>query len=138
MTAITGRRGRPRSPRRARRGMTLVEMLVALTILGTVLVGLSGVLTGFVRSLNVEAQRARSLDLAVARLESLKGITRYEALSSEAGTESSITGYPGFTRITRVQRVRNSTDDYMNVTVKVVGRLSAKDTVSKSTVIPRY
>ncbi len=137
---LSARRSRPAPPPRSgpRAGMTIVEMLVALTILGTVLVALCGVLTGFVRNLNVDAQRARSLDLAVARLESLKGIARYETLVAQSRTESAIAGYPGFTRITTVQRIQTARDDYARVTVKVVGRQSRKDTVSKSTVIPRY
>lgn len=137
---LRGRRRGARGAARtgARRGMTLIEMLVAVTILGTVLVALCGVLTGFVRNLNIDAQRARSLDLAVARLESLKGIGRYETLVAQSRTEGAIAGYPGFTRITVVQRVQTSRDDYARVTVKVVGRQSRKDTVSKSTVIPRY
>ena len=97
-------------------------MLVALTILATVLVSIAGVLNGFVKGLNRDAQRARATDLVVTRLESLKGISRYDAIDAQARTESGIDGYPGFMRITMVRRVNTSQNDYKVVTVKAVGR----------------
>jgi prepilin-type N-terminal cleavage/methylation domain-containing protein len=123
---------------KARRGFSLLEVLVALVILATVLVTLAGFMTRFVRSSNLDGHRARAADLVSTRLESIKGITKYEAVDGWARTEAAIPGYSGFTRITTVRRVQSSTTDYKIVTVRATSRMLAKDTVSKSTVIARY
>lgn len=121
-----------------RQGFSLIEVLVALVILGTVLVGLAGFMTRFVRTSTLDGHRAQATDLVTTRLEAIKGVTRYEAVDGWATTESAIAGYPGFVRATTVRRVKNAQEDYKVVTVRATSRLLGADTVRKSTVVARY
>lgn len=123
---------------KARRGFSLIEVLVSLVILATVLVTLAGFMARFVRSSTLDSHRARAADLVSTRLEAVKGIGSYAAVDGWARTESSIPGYAGFTRTTTVRRVQSSSTDYKIVTVRATSRLLVADTVSKSTVVARY
>lgn len=139
MTGSTRRRPpRPRRDARARRGFTLLEVLVALVILATVLVTLAGFMTKFVRNSTLDGQRARAADLVTTRLEAIKGVTKYDAIDGWQKTESAIPGYTGFTRVTTVKRVQNTKEDYKIVTVRATSRMLGADTVRKSTVVARY
>ena len=135
------RRRRPPAPpspfARPRRGMTLVEVLVALVILAGVLVGLCEYMGRFARQINVVAVEATAADLATSRLESLKGVTRYDRLDAFAVSESAIPSAPGYTRVTSVQRTATTRLDYRTVTVTVTHPTLAA-AVRKSTVIARF
>ena len=126
------------SRRRARRGMSLVEVLVALVILSTVLIALCEYLGRFAREVNVTAVNATAGDLVTSRLEAIKGITRYDRVDSHAVTETAIPGFPGYRRITSVARVANAREDYKLVTVRVTHPFLGADTVRKTTVVPRF
>ena len=132
--------GRAATPRlvRARRGMTLVEVLVALSILAVSLVALAEYITRFSRVVNREALRATAADLVVSRLESVKGVTRYDSLGVYRGTESSIPDYPGFRRVTTIVRRASGTTDHQVVTVVVTHAGMPGDTVRKTTMIARF
>ncbi|HEY0969468.1 MAG TPA: prepilin-type N-terminal cleavage/methylation domain-containing protein [Gemmatimonadales bacterium] len=128
-----------RGARGARRGgFTLIEVLVALTILATVLVGLAAFMTRFVRSTTLDMQRARAADLAAGRLEAVRATTSYDGIDGWRGTEAAIAGSPGFVRVTTVKQVSSSTEDYKIVTVHVTSAALRPDTVRKTTVVPRY
>lgn len=131
-------RRRPGARVRARRGMTLIEVLIALVILSTVLVGMAEYLGRFARQVNVTAVSATAADLVTSRLEFIKGITNYARVDSYAVTESTLPGYPGYSRITSVSRVSSSSEDYKLVTVRVSHPILGADTVRKTTVVPRF
>jgi prepilin-type N-terminal cleavage/methylation domain-containing protein len=127
-----------RSTRAARRGMTLIEVLIALVILATVLVGLAEYLGRFARNVNVTAVQATAGDLVTSRLEALKGITSYDRVDAFALTETAIAGFDRYTRITTVSRVSSAQEDYKLVTVRVTHPILGADTVRKTTVVPRF
>lgn len=122
---------------RARRGMTLVEVMIALVILVGVLVGMCEYMGRFARQINVVAVEATAADLATSRLEALKGITRYDRLDDFAATESALPAAPGYTRVTTVQRTTTTQVDYRTVTVSVA-HPSLGAPVRKTTVIARF
>jgi prepilin-type N-terminal cleavage/methylation domain-containing protein len=133
---------RKRAARVVRRwclGMTLVESMVAVTILGSVTLGLGAFMAKFTRTATEVRHSAKAAQLAAQRLEVIKGAGQYDSLSKYAGTETAIPGYAGLTRKTIVTRVggdSTSTVDYQIVTVEVTG-LTLKAAVRKTTAITR-
>jgi len=112
-----------RVPARRRAGMTLVEVVVAMMLLGGVLLGLGS----FTMQMSQAASRARlravAAQLASDRLETVKGAPRYSAIDSMyVATEASVDGHPGYTRQTMVTHVGGAAQDsvdYRIVTVEV-------------------
>ncbi len=132
---------RPPAPRRrarGRRGMTLMEVLIALVILATVLIALCEYLGRFARQVNVTAVSATASDLVTSRLEFMKSVTSYARVDGYAVTETSIPDFPAYTRITSVTRVSSAQEDYKLVTVRVTHPILGADTVRKTTVVPRF
>jgi type II secretory pathway pseudopilin PulG len=110
--------------RRRRLGMTLLESTVAVTILGSVTLGLGAFMAKFTRTATEVRYNAKASQLAAQRIEVIKGAGQYDSLSKYAGTETNIPGYEGMTRTTIVTRVGDdstSTVDYKIVTVEVTG-----------------
>jgi prepilin-type N-terminal cleavage/methylation domain-containing protein len=114
-------------PLHARAGFSLVEIIVALTILAGSLLGFAVITQRFMRSNTDVATRTLASDLATTRLEQIKGVRNYATLVStydnqvESWTGTNI--YAGFTRTTYVARTGpNNTDDYTTITVVVSGR----------------
>lgn len=126
------------SGRRRRAGFSLVEVIIALSILAGVLLGLGGFMTTFAQHTSRNTARARAADLVTGRLEFMRGVSRYDALASHAKTESVIDGFDGFTRVTSVSRVRNDSTDHMIVTVRATNAYLAPDTLRKSTIIASF
>lgn len=123
--------------RRARRGMTLVEVIVALVILGGSLTALA-VFTGrFTRATADSRIRTTAQQLAAERLEASRWSGTYAALDSFVRTENPVTGHPGFRRETFVQRTGGAvgdTLDYKTVTVRV-SHLNLAEPVRQTTII---
>jgi prepilin-type N-terminal cleavage/methylation domain-containing protein len=132
---------RTRTRRGARRGMTIVEVLVALTVLGVVMIGMGRYTADFARTVSQAGVRSSASDLVVDRIETIKASGRYDILETTySGIESGIPGYTGFTRRTQiVHRGGTAADsvDYKIVTVSVTGpRLTTP--VKKTTVISSF
>lgn len=113
--------------RARRRGFTLVEIIVAMTILVVSLLGFAEVSRRFIRSNTDVATRTIASDLATSRLEQIKGSRTYSTLvatyNSQVETWSGTSPYAGFTRQTYVTRTGpNSNNDFTTVTVVVSGR----------------
>jgi prepilin-type N-terminal cleavage/methylation domain-containing protein len=110
---------------RARRGMTLIEVMVSLVLLAGVALGMAGFVAGFARSSRGSDARLTASDLASERLEEVKRATAYDSIESKyAKTENSIAGHAGFVRTTAIARVGGApTDsvDYKIITVTVTG-----------------
>jgi prepilin-type N-terminal cleavage/methylation domain-containing protein len=126
---------------RARRGMSLVEVIVALSILGGALLGLAVFTVRLSRASSAARIRTSATQLISDRLEVVKAAPRYVAIESMyVATEYPITGFSGFTRKTMVKHVGGAaadTIDYRVVTVEVShARLPAA--VRKTTVIAPY
>lgn len=113
--------------RARRRGFTLVEIIVAMTILVVSLLGFAEVSRRFIRSNTDVATRTIASDLATSRLEQIKGSRSYATLvatyNSQVETWSGASPYAGFTRQTYVTRTGpNASNDFTTVTVVVSGR----------------
>jgi prepilin-type N-terminal cleavage/methylation domain-containing protein len=125
-------------PRGTRRGMTLLEVLIAVVILATVLVGMARYMGQFTRDLNKNGIRNVAGDLVTSRLEFIKSITNYSAIDAYAVTETSITGHPDYRRVTQVVRVNNASTDHKRVTVTVTHPFLGGESVKKTTVVARF
>ena len=109
--------------RRRRRGMTLVEVMVSLGLLGGVLLGMVAFGIRLAQSATVARIKANAGQLISDRLEQVKGAPRYSAIDSMfAATETAIPNFAGYTRQTLVTRVGgqpSDTIDYRLITVEV-------------------
>jgi prepilin-type N-terminal cleavage/methylation domain-containing protein len=122
---------------RARRGMTLMEVMIALVILTGALLGMGRFITNFSHASTDGALSSAATDLTLERLEYVKATTPYTNLVSYAGTEVAIPGYPNYTRVTQVLRTNNASADYTAVTVTVTHPSMAK-AVKKTTIIGAF
>jgi prepilin-type N-terminal cleavage/methylation domain-containing protein len=112
---------------RPRRGFSLVEIVVALTILVVSLLGFAEISRRLLRSNTNVSTRTVASDLATSRIEQIKGSRNYSTLvatyNSQVETWTGTNAYTGFTRTTYVARTGpNTTNDFMTVTVVVSGR----------------
>lgn len=126
---------------RQRTGLTLVEVIVALAILGGVMLGLGMFSVKLSQATSVSRLRIAASQLASQRLENVKGAPRYSAIESLfVATEGSIPGNTGFTRQTWVSRIGGlPTDsiDYKIITVQVTNSQMTGN-VRKTTVIAPF
>lgn len=121
----------------ARRGMTLMEVMVALVILTGALLGMGRFITSFSHATTDGALSSTASDLVLDRLEYLKATTPYTNLASYAAVEGAIPGYPNYTRTTQVLRTNNASTDYTAITVTVSHPSLAKS-VKKTTIIGAF
>lgn len=124
-----------------RRGMTLVEVLVALVLMAGVLLAMGRFSGALAHTTGTARVTATATQLVADRLEQVKSAPRYTAIESlYVATENSISGFGGFTRQTIVKRIGGTaTDsiDYKIVTVQVNNSALSK-AVRKSTVIAPF
>jgi prepilin-type N-terminal cleavage/methylation domain-containing protein len=112
---------------RARRGFTLMEVMVATVILGGALLALASFAAKFARANATASISLTANDLAVERIEAgVKMKSTYLGIDSLRATESTFPGaphYQGYTRRTDVTRIggRAGIDpmDYKVVTVTI-------------------
>lgn len=129
---------------RPRRGLSLVEVVVALAILGSVLIALGLFSARLSQSTSAARFRIAAAQLAADRIEFAKGAPRYSAVESlTVATEANVTSTDsirGFTRRTWVQHVGGAltdTIDYKTVTVQVT-HPQMTGNIRKSTVIAPF
>ena len=127
--------------RRNRRGFTIIEVIVAITLLGGVLFGMSAFSLRLAQASTVARIRATAGQLISDRLESVKGAPRYTAIDSMfVATETNASGFIGYTRQTWVTRVGGQptdTIDYKLITVEVRHAKLTK-AMRKTTAIPPF
>lgn len=103
-------------------GFTLIEVLVALTVLLVVMVGFV-TMTG--KTTNVAATTDRQLaavQLVGDRIDQIRTDPNYAHLDTVyATTESSFPTLPGFQRVTQIVRTTSNGNDYKRITVTVSG-----------------
>jgi prepilin-type N-terminal cleavage/methylation domain-containing protein len=105
-----------------RRGMTLIETMIAVVILGTALIGLGDFMARFAHATKVAALQQRGLDLATDRVDSAEHAPTYVSLDTMAATENITIDSTVYTRQTIVQHIGGGptdTLDYRTVTVQV-------------------
>jgi prepilin-type N-terminal cleavage/methylation domain-containing protein len=122
---------------RPRRGFTLVEVVVAVALLGGVLLSFAAFAQRMARGNSLATQRSTASDLAVERLEAVRSATDYAAIDAYAVSEPTLAGYPNIARQTYVRRTQGTASDHKTVTVVV--RLTAlRDSIVKTTIIPAF
>lgn len=107
-----------------RRGMSLIEVMIALVILSISLLGLGNFITRFVRGTHESATLSTAGDLAVDRIEMVKGAATYPDIDGYTATETLTDPYAGYTRDTQVIRVGGAAADsvdFKRITVTVSG-----------------
>ncbi len=142
---MTTHRRVPRAlSRAARRGMTLIEVILAVVILSGAMLGLSKFLSQFQHTTSDSTMQYLASDLATQRVEEIKAYTVYGTLvatyNGVAETFASNPVYVGFTRTTAAVRCTGCPDgvnDYITVTVTITGNnLTAPKT--KSSIIAAF
>ena len=109
---------------RVERGMTLMEIIVALTILAVVILGMGQFAFNFSRTERQSEARTIAVNLADQRLSLIRSNPNYSVIDSIYGVaETSISGFPGYARTTTIVHTGGApptyTDDYKTVTVTV-------------------
>ena len=123
--------------RATRRGISLLEVMVALTILGTSLIGMAEYGRRFARTNANSAMLNNALDLASARVERVKAERNYTSMDTLARTETVISGYPNYTRVTAIAQTLSAQYAYKTVTVTVT-HPAMSNPVKKTTAIARF
>lgn len=110
-----------------RSGFTLIEVIVALTLLMLVLLGMTTTTARLGRTASLASRSTAALGLVQERVATVQMDPAYAQLEARyAGVETAIAGFDGFTRSTRF-RVRYDSLasgrvlDYKRVTVEVDG-----------------
>ncbi len=133
---------RLRLPRRVRAGFTLIEVIIALSILGGSLLGMAAFVRNFTKATTDTTVRTLANDLVNARVEAVKAWRVYSTLVATfhnvAETYATTSPYTGFTRRTFAVRTGpTATADYITVTVTVTGR-GLTSTAKTTTVIAAF
>ena len=111
--------------RRARRGLSLVEVAMAIAILGGTLLGFAEFGRRFARGNGLAMVQNQAVDLAVSRVERVKLERTYASIDTCVTATQPVTG-TSFQIRTQVARTNLATTDYKTVTVTVTHpRLSA-------------
>ena len=124
-------------PMRSRRGMTLIEVLIALVILTGALLGMGKFITSFSHATSDGALSSVASDLVLDRLETIKGSNSYAAIDGYVATELAIPGFAGYKRVTQVLRTHNKTQNYKAGT-DTVSNPGLNSPVKKSTIIAAF
>jgi prepilin-type N-terminal cleavage/methylation domain-containing protein len=140
LMARTSRRLRVETAR-PRRGLSLIEVIVALLILGGVMLGLGMFTAKMSQATSGSRMRITASQAASERIDSVKMAPRYAAIESVfVATETSPKDYAGYTRQTWVTHVGGKvtdTTDYKLVTVQVTNP-QMTGSVRKTTAISFY
>jgi prepilin-type N-terminal cleavage/methylation domain-containing protein len=107
----------------AERGMTLIEIMIALTILSVVVLGMGQFAFNFSRSERQSEARSIAVFLADQRLSEVRSSPNYSSIDSIYGVaELTISGFTGYARTTAIVHTggpRPLTNDYKTITVTV-------------------
>lgn len=128
------------NPPSSRAGMTIIEVIVAMTLLTGALLAMGAFIARFAQVTGNTTVRAEANELVADRLEEVKGSMKYATIESYAKTEPAIPKHPGFARqtlVTHTGGVPQALYDYKTVTVLVTGP-SLATPAKKSTIISVY
>jgi prepilin-type N-terminal cleavage/methylation domain-containing protein len=98
--------------RTRQRGFSLVEIMVALTILMIIILGLANTTISFLHETTLDTVRVRAQSFADMRIAEVRGYSNYSGLV--ATFNSTDTPEPGFTRQTQVVRDISATTPCSN------------------------
>jgi prepilin-type N-terminal cleavage/methylation domain-containing protein len=98
--------------RMQRRGFSLVEIMVALTILMIIILGLANTTISFLHETTIDTVRVRAQSFADMRIAEVRGYPQYDNLTTTFnGTDAP---EPGFSRQTVVARDKSATSTCNN------------------------
>lgn len=106
------------------RGFTLIEVMMALTIIAGVLLAMGAATASFVHEVAVGNRNAMALQLVDDRIETVQADPYYAGLDTAyAGTETDFPTLPGYTRTTTILALGGAGQsvNYKKVTVTVAG-----------------
>ena len=104
------------------RGFTLIEVVVALTILLVVMVGLVTMTGKTANIATISERQEAAIQLVNDRIDQIRVDPNYTTLDSlYATTESSFPTLPGISRVTQIIRTTSGSNDYKRITVTVSG-----------------
>lgn len=126
-----------RAPSRLRRGMTMMEVVVAMSILTVSLIGMAEYGRRYTRTNTNSQVLNQAIDLATARVERVKAERNYTSMDTLGVTETVIVGYPKFTRVTTIVQTLTGAMDYKTVTVRVT-HSTMPTAVKKTTAVARF
>jgi prepilin-type N-terminal cleavage/methylation domain-containing protein len=95
-----------------KRGFSLVEIMVALTILMIIILGLANTTISFLHETTIDTVRVRAQSFADMRIAEVRGYPTYTTLV--ATFNSTDTPEPGFTRQTQVVHDKSATSTCNN------------------------
>ena len=105
--------------------MTLIETLVAVTILATALIGLGDFMGNFAHVTRISSLQQRALDLASDRLDSASHCDSYAAIDTMAGTQLVAADSSVYVLQTIVDHVGGGPSDSVDYRVVTVGMVTA-------------
>lgn len=124
-----------------RKGMTLIEVIIAVTILAVAALSLAAFMGKFVRAVAVSDVRNTANELASQRLEEIKNAPRYPAIDTlYPGTVNMGAPYVGYSRQTLVTRTGGGPSDlydYRTVTV-IVSNPRLTTPIRRTTIIAAF
>ena len=109
---------------RSRRGLTLIEIMIAMVILTVVLLGMGKFAVNFTRAVQGSEARTIAVNLVDQRLSEIRSSPNYTGLEvAYNATEATISGFNGYSRTTTIVHtggVRPTySDDFKTITVTV-------------------
>lgn len=105
-----------------RRGFTLIEVILALTILLVVMMMLANTTGKTVHTAATSANQEAAIQLAMDRVEQVRADPNYAGLDTAyAKTETVFPTLSGFRRVTAITRTTSGNNDYKRITVTVTG-----------------
>ncbi|MBC7897526.1 MAG: hypothetical protein H7066_19055 [Cytophagaceae bacterium] len=123
--------------RRPRRGISILEVVVALSILSTSLLGMAEYGRRFAKSNQKAGLQNTALDIATERLERIKSERNYTTMDTLAGSHTVTVNGVSFSRQTLIVRTQTSQLDYKTVTV-LVTRATMTAPIRKTSAVARF
>lgn len=126
------------TPRRlGRRGMTLIEVVVSLTIITSALLGFAAFIARFMHMTSQANASSVAMDLAVSRVELIKAYPTYGTLEATFnGTLSGFSNCPGCVLTTHIVKDSTALVNYKTVTVTVTVPALSSSYTAAPVVVP--
>jgi prepilin-type N-terminal cleavage/methylation domain-containing protein len=106
------------------RGFTLIEVILALSILLVVMMMLASTTGRALHTAATTQSQQTAIQLAMDKIDQVRNDPNYDGLEvAYAKTDTTFTGLPGFRRVTSIVRTggQGQTSDYKKITVVVSG-----------------